>query len=444
MNAIPNAEAALTRLLEAVDDGKLRQVLRLLEASGRRCSLEPALAAMRPRLRQLRPQRPLTLPRLLTVPFEAALERGPDEDWPFMISRARLADWHRLMIEGLDPATRAAALAAIEGRACDDHVAIMAAGHLVWPKAARLLAAASPSSDTAADEPAAAAETAAAEPAAAAETADQETADQETARRRAADLLAVGVELVALLGRLPSRLDAPDPDDQASLKAILALAEAGPADRLGLVAMVLLRTALRPAMLAEQLQELAAPSAGPRLRPLLDRLLRCHRACLERQVTEVATAPERPLEEVAEALCRLADALVGPEGQGAREAAADPETMALRQRAATVAHERYAAAITDLTVPLAETVETARAATVKAREAEARRLARLGRAARRLAPQTPIQRLTETALRHLLDPGPERGGEPRPPIGIDDARLVEILAGPDIAWQLLRPTATRR
>ncbi len=391
---------------------------------------------MRPRLRQLRPKRPLTLPRLLTVPFESALEREADSDWPFAISRARLADWHRLMIAGLDQATRTAAVAAIEGRAADDQAAILTAGRLVWPAAARLLAAACPSGHAAAGRTAAA-ETTGNEPALA-----DETADDETARRRAADLLAVGVELVSLRALLPSRLDAPGSDEQASLKAILALAEAGPADRLGVVAMVLLRAAIRPVALAEQLEKLAPPSAGPRLRPLLDQLLRCHRAHLDHQVTEIAMAPEQPLAAVAETLCQLADALVGPTGQNGREATAEPDTMALRQRAATVAHERYAAAIAALTVPLPETVGTARAAAVKAREAEARRLARLGRAARRLAPQTPIPRLTETALRHLLDSGPAVNGEARSPIGIDDARLVEILAGPDIAWQLLRPTAS--
>jgi hypothetical protein len=417
-------------LLAAVDDGKLRQVVRLLEASGRRCSLEPALAAMRPRLRQLRPKRPLTLPRLLTVPFEAALERGPELGWPFVIGRARLAEWHRLMIEGLDEATRNAALAAIEGRASDDHAAILAAGRIVWPEAARLLAADCPSGHAAAgqtDEPAA-----------------EETADEETARLRAADLLAVGVELVSLRGLLPPRLDALDPDEQANLKAILALAEAGPADRLGVVVTLLFRAAIHPVVLAEQLQALAAASARPRLRPLLDQLLRCHRDRLDRQVTAVATAPERPLEEIAETLCQIADALLGSASPNGREAATDPETVALRQRAAAVAHQRYAAAITGLTAPLPETAEVARAVAVKAREAEARRLARLGRAARRLAPQTPIAQLTATALQHLLDPSPARGGAPRPPIGVDDARLVEILAGPDIAWQLLRPTATRR
>ena len=417
MSAIAASTAALTRLLDTVDDGKLRQVVGLVEASGQRRTLEPALAALRPRLRRLRPSRPLTLPRLLTVPFETALVLGPAEDWPFAIGRARLGDWHRSIIEGLDRRTRDAATALIEGRAADDRAAILEAGAVVWPHAAAALAGDCPPG---------------------------EPAEDRTARRRAADLLAIAVDLVPLQYRLQAPLGVLDGTERATVAEILALAQGGPPDRLGLLTMLLLRATTRPLAIAPQLVELAPAPLRPRLRQPLDQLLARHREDLERRVAAAAAADDLPLERVANELWRLADVLVGPEGQAAEEVASDPSIVALRQQAATVAEAHYAASIMGLVAPLPETADDARAAAVKAREAGARRLARLGRAARRLAPDNPIQRLTEAALRHLVDRGPTPGADPRPRASVDDARLVEILAGPELAWQLLRPHAARR
>lgn len=214
MSALPTATAALSRLLEAVDDHKLRQVVQLVEASGQRPRLEPALAALRPRLCRLRQRRPLTLQRLLTVPFEAALARAGEPDWPFSIPRDRLHDWHELLLAGLEPATVQAAAALIEGRGADDRAAIAAAGTGLWPAAAELLAADCPPA---------------------------EKPVEQTARLRAAELAAVANELVPLLWRLPPRLAALEPEDQKIVGAILALAADGHPDRPGLLATIVLR-----------------------------------------------------------------------------------------------------------------------------------------------------------------------------------------------------------
>lgn len=417
MSTVAGSVGALAGLLDAVDDGKLRQVMRLVEASGQRRQLEPALGALRPRLRRLRPQRPLTLPRLLTVPFEAVLVGGSADNWPFAIGRARLGDWHASILQGLDPATRAAAEAALDGRPADDHAAILAGGRIVWPPAARLLGTAQPAGETAAER---------------------------RARHSAADLLGIAVELVPLLGGLRPPLDRLDADEQASVAAILALAETGPPDRLATLAMLMLRVAVRPEALVEPLLALATTKLRAPLRLVLDQLLAGHRADLERRLGEVAAVTDRPLEQVADELWRLADALVGPAGEPGPEAGPDRETTALRQQAATVAAAHYAASIGSIVAPLPETVPAARTAAVKKREQAARRLARLGLAARRLAPQAPIQRLTEAALQPLLAPGPAAGTAPGRPSRVDDARLVEILLGPDAAWRLLRPEAGRR
>ncbi len=382
--------------------------MRLIEASGQRCRLEPALAAMRPRLRKLRPMRPLTLPRLLTVPFEANLARETAPEWPFAIGRERLGDWHHAIISGLDPADRDAAQALIEGRAADDHDTIVAAGRRVWPDAARLLATEPPA---------------------------DEQLEEAIARLWAADLLSIAVELVPLLWRLPPPLVGLDAAEQEVAAEILALAGDGPPDRLGLVAMALLRRAVQPALLARALLDLAPGTAGQRLRPALDRLLRGHRADLDRRVLVAAAAENAPLDAVADEFWRLADALAGPEGQRLDESGLECETVALRERAATVAQQIYAASIAGVVAPLPEASPAERRAIVKAREDAARKLARLGRAAKRLAPRTSVERITETAFKDLL--GPQNGAAGA--VDVDDARLVEILLGPDTAWQLLRP-----
>jgi len=417
VNAVDGSARTLVGLLDRVDDDRLRQVMRLVEGSRQRRTLEPALAALRPRLRRLRPERPLTLPRLLTVPFEAALACGCDDGRPFSIDRAKLHDWHATMLDGLDKSTRDAAAAVLADRRADDHRAILAAGRIVWPQAARLLAAAQPIGETAAER---------------------------TARHRAADLLGIAVELVPLLDRLRPPLERVDAEQKASVAALLALAESGPPDRLATLAMLLMRAAAQPAALAGPLLALAPPALRAPLRPVLDVLLDGHRADLERRLEAVAAAGDRPLELLADELWRLADALVGPPNAPAPEAGPDPATMALRQQAATVAEAHYAATVASVVEALPEAGHGTRAAAVKEREQAARRLARLGLAARRLAPQAPIQRLTEAALHRLLAPVAAADGAAAQPISVDDARLVEILLGPDAAWQLLRPEAARR
>ena len=407
MSASIAATESLTRLLDAVDDRKLQQVLQLVEASGQRRRLEPALAALRPRLRRLRPRRPLTLPRLLTVPFEAVLVRGAEPDRPFSIARNRLGDWHERVLAGLDPATARLALSRIDGRSADDRSAIADAGMLVWPAAAGLLAA---------------------------DALPGERPEDETARHRAADLSAIAVDLVPLLWRLPSQLPLLDPDERQTVGAILALAENGHPDRPGLLATMVLGRAIRPSLLAPTLLDLAPAALRRPLQAVADAFLAHHRADLERRITASEMAECMPLGTLADELWRLADALVGVDGRSLEAQKPDTETTALRQRAAAVASERYALSIARVLAPLSDPAAALPAA-VKAREVEARRLARLGRAARRLAPDSPIERLTEAALGRMLQPGPSGDR----PIGIDDARLVEILLGPDAAWQLLRP-----
>ena len=114
----------------------------------------------------------------------------------------------------------------------------------------------------------------------------------------------------------------------------------------------------------------------------------------------------------------------------------DPAAATLRQTAARIASERYADELGQLAHGPTPAGTLGRAE-IKAGGAQPRRPAKLGKGARNLAPDTPIHRLTEAAVERLVDVGAVRGRGQRPAVSSDDARLIEILAGPDVAWRCL-------
>lgn len=488
LSALHDTGGALAGLLESIDDDKLRQVVRLVEASGQRRILEPALAALRPRLRQLRPRRRLTLTRLLAVPLAPVFD-GPVFDgavfggasgprWPFSIARERLGDWQQHLARHLDAAVAEAAGTAIEGQAADDAPAILAAGRIYWPEAAAVLAR---------------------------EALPGETEPIAIERGRIADLLAIADRLVPLLDRLPARVTMDDEVERATVSAIFALTPAGPPDRLGVLAALLLRRARWPADAVPWLIELAPMVSRGRLRPLLARLVTEHRAGLARWVADLGADQDLPLEAAVDAFAQLADALQSPAeaksakalagkpragraraveapaehvrpgevragelragavlGRSLEKAGASGDEEELRLTAATLAQERYAHSLGRVLQPLPPVDAAERAAAVKAREDVARRLAKLGGTVKRLCKAVPIHQLTEATIERLVDLDARRQSEARHQGGVqyrggvghrggegalvtvEDARLVEILAGPDLAWLYLRPTAGAR
>ncbi len=420
MSAIHDAGVALAGLLDSIDDDKLRQVIRLVEASGQRRTLEPALATLRPRLRQLRPQRPLTLRRLLTIPLAPALADPSDGYGSFSIPRARLAHWQTVLIERLPPAVTEAARAAIAGRAADDETAILDAGRHLWPGAAATLAD---------------------------ETMPEETEMIEAERQRIADLLLLANQLVPLLGRLPPPLELGDADDRATVIAILDLALSGPQERLGVMASLLLRRMRQPAVAIQRLLDLAPLALRSRLETILQLLLAEHRDNLAGRVARLRAEPDLPLDRAVDDLAALADMLAGSappaRGQSVDRLGTDSELAHLRKTAAKIARERYGATLPAILAPLPPPGAADRSAAVKAREQSARRLTRLGIVARRLAPDVSLHQLTEAAIERLVDLEARRRGDGRALVTIDDARLIEILSGPDLAWHYLRPASGR-
>lgn len=386
--------------LQLVDDRKLQDVVRMLESTRERGAVEPILAALRPRLRRLRPERPLTVRRLLTVPLEGALASSEDGAWSFVVDRSRLGDLHEAILAGLAPGQQASLVTSLAGRLAHETAAILEHGSTFWPAAAAALA----RTAAAADEPGAIA----------------------ALRRRVADLLAIAPALVPLLGRLPRPPLLLDDDEKEVLADILAIALAGSDDRLGTILTLLLRSTRRPAALADDLLAAVEPKVRDRLRPLVTRILDEHRATLDSLLTSVAERPDAAVTQVAETVERVAEAVVDEAGAGAE----------LGRRAGLVAERRYLAAIEDLTSMAS--VLSGDGQAVREHETAARGVARLGRAAGQLAPGPSIERATGAAVKVLVDAVEKLAEGTAPLAHVRVALLIEILAGPDRAWAHLR------
>lgn len=425
LSVLHEAGGALAGLLDTIDDGKLCQVIRLVETSGQRQTLEPAIADLRPRLRRLRPPRPLTLTRLLAVPLAPLLELQAGGASSYSIAREQLGSRLAQITAHIDPLVAETTRATIAGHSLDDEAIVVAAGRDLWPAAARALG-----NDPAAGE----ASSIAAE------------------RRRIADLFDIAAQLVPELARLPRVPASLDGAHRATIGTILALAARGPAERLGSIAALLLHRAAAPARLVDSLIGLAPPDLRPRLADLLQRLLAEQRAGLIRQLAGIGADPERALADTTDLLTRFADSVtVSSSATSARRLvhpaggfALSVNLQKLCHEAATIAHAHYAAAIDRLLVPLPAIDAAERAAAVAAREATAQQIARLGRLVRRLSSATPIHEDTGAAIERLVDLQARRAGGDRSLVTADDARLIEILGGPDLGRRYLRPLHDRR
>ena len=428
MSAVTETRS-LSGLLQKVDDRKLREVVRLVETSGQRSSLEPELAAMRCRLRRLRPQRPLTIQRLLTAPFEAALSAESNDVWTFVVHRGLLGRLHTAILDGLEPTVINETKALLYGRTVDDDGVVLEAGRQLWPLAADALAAAS--------------------------TAVPDMARQ--AWQRVADLMVIGPELVPLLRQLLPLPASLHPEDKELLGAILALAQGGSEDRLGTVMTVLVRAAPSPTAIAGDIAELGAETPATPVRALLNQVLAEQRASMARLIAAHAEAPDMPLAQAAEEAWRFAEALAAQNVHDTGRANERAEEDGLREQAATVAQSRYAAAIASLVASDSELDWDDRKAAVRAREEAARCCAKLGQAARRLKPTSSVSRITDEVVEKLVAASTAEARLAGPERAAETARLIEILAGPEVAWRYFRehqsgkspdpvrqPTATRK
>ncbi len=127
----------LSRQLCAADDQTLLKIVSVVDRLAKRGNLDHLLDQHRLRLKVIRPPRPMTLGRLLVLPFEELLvDRGAWTPGSMRVPRDRLAQLLKLIIARLEPELRASLEARLAGRTMDDAALLLEVGRELWPAAA--------------------------------------------------------------------------------------------------------------------------------------------------------------------------------------------------------------------------------------------------------------------------------------------------------------------
>ena len=136
-----DGEDALSRISKRTSlasDSVLQQVVAVLEAVPSRVMLDPIIETARPRLKLLRPPRPITFARILFLPFDGAVV--PMKEWS-----AGSAKFPRPALQPIADAVREAMGTAAQeisanlgGRNFFDVLQVDSAGRTLWAEAARL------------------------------------------------------------------------------------------------------------------------------------------------------------------------------------------------------------------------------------------------------------------------------------------------------------------
>ena len=132
------AVASISKRTSVASDTVLRQVLAVLEAVPSREELDPIIEAARPRLKLLRPPRPLTFARMLFLPFDGAVVA--DKAWETGVGRfprPALLPIANAIREAMGPAAEEIT-ANLSGRNFLDVLELDNAGRMLWAEAARL------------------------------------------------------------------------------------------------------------------------------------------------------------------------------------------------------------------------------------------------------------------------------------------------------------------
>lgn len=133
-----DAVTRISRRTSFASDAVLHQVVAVLEAVPSRTVLDPIIEAARPRLKLLRPPRPITFTRILFMPFDGAVV--PLKEWDAMSAKLP-----RPALQPIADALRAAMgpevqqiSANLGGRNFFDVLQVDASGRTLWAEAARL------------------------------------------------------------------------------------------------------------------------------------------------------------------------------------------------------------------------------------------------------------------------------------------------------------------
>jgi hypothetical protein len=128
---------SLSRQLSAADDQTLLKIVSVVDRLAKRGNLDLLLDQHRLRLRVIRPPRPMTLGRLLVLPFEDLLVDGGNASPGAMrVPRGRLSRLLALITGELDHELRGAIDARLKGKTMDDAALLLEVGRELWPAAA--------------------------------------------------------------------------------------------------------------------------------------------------------------------------------------------------------------------------------------------------------------------------------------------------------------------
>ena len=395
---------SVQRDLAGAGDEQIRRVVGMVDAMAERGTADTLIAPLRARLRQIRPPRPLSLPRVLLAPLEPLLVAAPAwrRGQP-ALPRTALRPLAGVVQRGLDAAAAGAVTARVAGCRADDAKALAEAGALLWPRAALLV-----------------------EAAAAPEDWNQATGlpdtDFDTLARAIAVILAHASTLQALVSRAQSGCD----PDTAELEALLiAAGQAGP-EALAMMATLLMARLPR----AERMLQLADDHAARQADPAAKKAVELAVTFLLDSIQ--SGQPPGPLSSAAVGLDRLVGLLADLTSNAAQRPSRRVRVDEIRRKIDSDCRERFAADLDAQLLAPATEMGSADNAALAALEATARDLRRFEASARRIGGGDHYDRQLKQAAEALrAPPGAGRSGL------VDRARLVEILQGAEAAAVML-------
>lgn len=401
MTIVGTATRQIRAALADAPDAALGRVVAMLDGLVDRGEADAVLEAVRPRLRRLRPPRPLRLARILMLPLEGALV--PAANWKGAapeIPRSAIGAICAMLETALGPRAEEIEAAAL-GHTTAHHAAITALGARLWPAAGRVPLPAAPPAWAQSGLPPAA----------------------------AGPILALCAALwrhavplweareAAALGP-PERL----------LRAALAPLAAEGAAPLTAGMVLLLRQAARPGLVSQ-----VAISLYPAAAAAADREME---ALLAREVEAIAgsASPAEAMEAAAALGQRLAD-LEAAQSAGVLTDRRGQAVLVRRDSAQHCQRHLAEALMTRLLLPAATAAggPPADDRVIASLEEAARELRQLELAGRRLGQEAAFDKALREAVARLLGLGMTPGGLTRFEIG----RIIELLAGTEAALPLM-------
>jgi hypothetical protein len=400
------------RQLSDARDDQIARVVAVVDAMADRSGADHLIASLRPRLRRIRPRRPLAFGRLLFLPLTPLIL--PGAQWrrgTLAVPRTAFTPLIRQLREALG-AEAGAIDAQIAGHGFDETAIIEQLGQRLWSAAARIFASA-PVPSYWRDE------------------SGLNEADYLALVRPIAHLLACAATVEALARGSLAGASAPE---EALRALLLAAAKAG-GQTLGMSVVVLLANLPRAQRLLPLAADIAASVTDPVVKTAVERAMDFTFDSLDRMVTTI-TGQEDGIQAATEEITRAVETLsrleerVGPHRTDRRVRIDD-----LRRRLDGTCRGCFDAMLVErVLLPLQSLPADAGDAEVAGLEAAARDLRRFEQASRQAGSGELYDRQLRQAGRLLQTPALQNSAMTL----ADRARLMELLLGPEEALALLR------